>query len=153
MYEPLVVEPKVAIELEALKLNTGVVLVTVLPESVVKSPDDLVVAPNDTPFKPLTVEPKDTAVAPKVMLELVNAELGTLVNDAPEPLNTVAANVPVKGTKLNLVEDVLAPVIVPVVTVDKAGYTVVPDVVSSVITKPVAAAADHVGKPPDSVKT
>ena len=45
----------------------------------------------------VAVSPKLIAVDPSVILELVRAELGILVKDAPEPLKTVAVSVPVYG--------------------------------------------------------
>ena len=45
----------------------------------------------------VVVLPNAIEVLPSVKLELVRAELGILVNNAPEPLNTVEINVPVDG--------------------------------------------------------
>ena len=96
MYEPLVVDPKVAIELEALKLNTGVVLVTELPLRVVKSPVERVVEPIDTPFNALTVEPRACAVEPKVIELLVSWLLPILPKVPPKVRLPLEVTVPVR---------------------------------------------------------
>lgn len=56
----------------------------------------------------------------------------TFVRLAPEPLNTVADNVPVEGTYWYLVELVYSVDNVPLVTAAKSGYRVDAVVVSSV---------------------
>jgi len=72
-----------------------------VPVTLVAFPDNVPTKVVDvTEVKPAMVvaeSPKLIAVEPTVMLELVNAPLGIFVRLAPEPLNTVAVNVPVDG--------------------------------------------------------
>jgi hypothetical protein len=83
------------------------------------------------PAMVVAVSPRLTAVEPIVMLELFNAPLGMLVRLAPDPLNTVADNVPVEGTYLYLVELVYSVDKVPLVTDANNGYRMAAVVVSS----------------------
>jgi len=75
--------------------------------------------PVNAPLKPVDVTdtspaivvadaPNEIDVVPTVTALFVNAPFGILVNDAPEPLNVVAANNPVDGLYVNLVDDVFA---------------------------------------------
>ena len=82
----------------------------------VKAPTKVVEVTEVRPAIVVTVPPKLTEVDPIVMLELVNATLGMFVRLAPEPLNTVADNVPVDGTYWYLVELVYSVDKVPLVT-------------------------------------
>jgi hypothetical protein len=79
----------------------AVVAVDALP---VKAPTKVVEVTETRPANVVTVAPKATAVEPIVTLELTKAELGMLVKEAPEPLNTVAVKTPVDGLYWYLVE-------------------------------------------------
>ena len=63
----------------------------------------------------VVVLPRAIEVLPSVKLELVRAELGMFVNNAPEPLNTVEVNVPVDGTYCNFVDEVSTVLVEPLV--------------------------------------
>ena len=82
----------------------------------VKAPTKVVDVTEVRPAMVVAVPPRLTAVEPIVMLELVSAPLGMFVRLAPEPLNTVADNVPVDGTYWYLVELVYSVDKVPLVT-------------------------------------
>jgi len=71
-----------------------------------------------------------------VIAELFKAELGIEVKLAPDPLKTVADNVPVLGLYLYFVELVYTVLKVPDVVVENNGYSVALVVVSSVIVAP-----------------
>ena len=72
----------------------AVVAVSALP---VNAPIKLVAVTEVSPANVKEVPPKAIDVLPIVTDELVNAPLGILVNNAPEPLNKVAVNFPVDG--------------------------------------------------------
>jgi len=94
----------------------------------------LSVVPVRVPAAAVTVPVAPRAiVVPLTVTELyVKAPLGIDVNDAPLPLNTVADNVPVDGTKDSLVELVVAGLL-PVDAADRTGYQVELELVLSVI--------------------
>jgi hypothetical protein len=75
----------------------AVVAVVALEALPVKAPTKVVDVTLVNPAIVVAVLPKLIAVEPIVIDELLRAELGMLVNDAPEPLKTVAVSVPVEG--------------------------------------------------------
>lgn len=96
----------------------ALVAVDALP---VKAPTNVVDVTEVRPAIVVAELPKLIAVEPTVMLEFVRAPLGMLVRLAPDPLNTVAAKVPVEGVYLYFVELVYSDVIVPLVAVENKG--------------------------------
>jgi len=62
-----------------------------------KAPTKVVDVTLVKPANAVAVPPRLIAVEPTVIDELLRAELGMLVKDAPEPLKTVAVSVPVEG--------------------------------------------------------
>ena len=80
--------------LVALVAVVAVVAVDALP---VKAPTKVVDVTLVSPAIVVAVPPRLIAVEPTVIDELLRAELGMLVKDAPEPLKTVAVSVPVEG--------------------------------------------------------
>lgn len=75
----------------------AVVAVVALEALPVKAPTKVVDVTLVNPAIVVAVPPKLIAVEPTVIDELLRAELGMLVKDAPEPLKTVAVSVPVDG--------------------------------------------------------
>jgi hypothetical protein len=80
--------------LVALVAVVAVVAVDALP---VKAPTKVVDVTLVKPANVVELAPREIAVVPTVIEELLSAELGMLVKDAPEPLKTVAVRVPVNG--------------------------------------------------------
>ena len=101
-------------------LATATVPVTLvaLPD---KAPTNVVDVTEVRPAIVVAEPPRLIAVEPTVMLEFVRAPLGMLVRLAPEPLNTVAAKVPVEGVYLYFVELVYSVVTTPLVAVENSG--------------------------------
>jgi len=64
--------------------DVALVAVLALPD---KAPTNVVDVTKVNPANVVDDAPNAIAVVPTVILELVNAELGILVNPAPEPLN------------------------------------------------------------------
>jgi len=72
----------------------AVVAEVALPD---KAPTKVVDVTLVSPANVVELAPRAIAVVPTVIEELLRAELGMLVKDAPEPLKTVAVSVPVDG--------------------------------------------------------
>ena len=72
----------------------AVVAEVALPD---KAPTKVVDVTLVRPANVVELAPRAIAVVPTVIDELLRAELGMLVKDAPEPLKTVAVSVPVEG--------------------------------------------------------
>ena len=77
------------------------------------------------------VDPEETPLSPGTVPE-ERFDALSVVSEAPEPLKTVAATVPVDGLKVNLVDDTFCGKL-PVVVVTHVGYIVALVVVSLVI--------------------
>ena len=116
---------------------SGAVLVMFkVPLPVIGLPDTLIPVPAVAATLvtvPTEAEPPNAVDTPLiVMAEFTRAELGIEVRLAPEPLNVVALNIPVFGTKDNFVELVVSGRF-PVVFDTIVGYHVATELVLSVI--------------------